>query len=84
MHRLNAAFTGAVFGVVAFTSTPSSAMSASDLREASKSLPIETQKVVWVCGRYRCWWRPVLVYPAPYAYYRPYWRPDSGWRRWYW
>ena len=21
--------------------------------------------MVWVCGWYRCWWRPACVYPAP-------------------
>ena len=84
MRRLKAAFIGVAFGAIAFASAPASAISVSDLGAASKSLAIETQKVVWICGRYRCWWRPVLMYPAPYAYYRPYLRPDWGWRRWYW
>jgi hypothetical protein len=91
MHRLKTAFVGAVFGAVALATAPASAIPISDLGTASKSLTTESQKVVWVCGWYRCWWRPVFVYPAPYVYYRPYlgpywgWhRPDWGWRRWWW
>jgi hypothetical protein len=90
MRGLKASFSGAVFGAVALVSAPASAIPISDLDAASKSLTTETQKVVWVCGRYRCWWRPVFVYPAPYVYYQPYlaywgWhQPDWGWRRWYW
>jgi hypothetical protein len=33
-----------------------------------------TQEARWVCGRYRCWWRP-----GPYYGGRPW-----GWRRWGW
>ena len=92
MQKLKAAFVGAVLGAVALASAPTSAIPVSDLNAASKTLTTETQKVVWVCGWYRCWWRPDFVYPAPYAYpaplvyYRPYWawRPYWGWRRWWW
>jgi hypothetical protein len=67
-------------------------MPVSDLDAASKTLTTDTQKVVWVCGWNRCWWRPVVVYPAPYGYAAPYvyyrpalaWRPYWGWRRWWW
>jgi hypothetical protein len=43
----------------------------------SQQVAGEVQKVRWVCGPYRCWWRP-----GPYwgwhrwGWYRP------GWRRW--
>ena len=90
MRRLKGAFSGVVFGAVAFASSPTSAIPISDLGAASKALATETPKVVWVCGWHRCWWRPALVYPAPYVYSRPYvaywgWhQPDWGWRRWYW
>jgi hypothetical protein len=92
MQKLKTAFIGAVFGTVALASAPASAMPVSDLYAASKILTAETQKVVWVCGWYRCWWRPDFAYPAPYVYpaplvyYRPYWawRPYWGWRRWWW
>ena len=65
MHKLKTAFIGTVFGAIAFASAPASAIPISDLGTASKSLSTESQKVVWVCGWYRCWWRPVVVYPAP-------------------
>ena len=86
MQRVKTAFVGAVFGAVALASAPASAIPISDLGAASKSLTTETQKVAWVCGRYRCWWRPVFVYRAPYVYDLPYWawRPYWGWRHWYW
>jgi hypothetical protein len=84
MLRVKAAFIGAVFGAMAFASAPASAIPVGDLGAASESLAVDAQKVVWVCGRYRCWWRPPVLYRVPYAYYRPYWRPDWGWRRWYW
>jgi hypothetical protein len=87
MHKLKTAFVGAMFAAVALASAPGSAMPIGDLGAASKSLSTKTQKVVWVCGWYRCWWRPAFVYPAPYLYYRHYWgwhRPDWGWRRWWW
>ena len=33
----------------------------------------------WVCGPYRCWWRPNYYY----GWRRPYWRRRYwGWRRW--
>ena len=35
----------------------------------SQQVAGEVQKVRWVCGPYRCWWRP-----------GPYW----GWHRWGW
>jgi hypothetical protein len=90
MRRLKTAFIGMVFGAFALASAPASAIPTIDLGLASKSFATQTQKVVWVCGRYRCWRRPVFVYPAPYVSYRPYvayWgapQLDWGWRRWYW
>jgi hypothetical protein len=87
MHKLKAAVIAALFAAVALASAQGSAMPIGGLAASSKSFSIETQKVVWVCGWYRCWWRPVFVYPAPYVYARPYWGwPGAywGWRRWYW
>ncbi|HEY6024047.1 MAG TPA: hypothetical protein VIV34_07690 [Pseudolabrys sp.] len=34
------------------------------------------EQVRWVCGPYRCWWRPNYYYGGPYAYYPRH--------RWYW
>ncbi len=91
MHKLKTAALGAVFGALALASAPASAMTINDLGAASKTLTSETQKVIWICGWYHCQWRPVVVYPVPYVYYRPYWqpywgwhRPYWGWRRWWW
>jgi hypothetical protein len=41
------------------------------------------QKVAWVCGPYRCWWRPG-PYWRPYAYWGPrrYWWGRPYWHRW--
>jgi hypothetical protein len=42
------------------------------------------QSVRWVCGPFRCWWRPDVYYAAPrYRYWEP--RPFAyrwGRRRW--
>lgn len=42
------------------------------------------QKTVWVCGPYRCWWRPGPRYWGPGPrwgwYHRPYWH--RRWHRW--
>jgi hypothetical protein len=87
MRKVKTAFVGAMLGAVALAPAPSSALPVSNLGATSQSLSAETHKVVWLCGRYRCWWRPVFVYPGPYLYYRPYWgsrQPDWGWRRWWW
>ncbi len=38
------------------------------------------ENVRWVCGPYRCWWRP----GPPVGFYGPGWgwrRPGWGWRR---
>jgi hypothetical protein len=56
----------------------------------------EIQNVRWVCGPYRCWWRPNYYAYAPGYYYgpprfygygygygpRPFYR--FGYRRWGW
>jgi hypothetical protein len=87
MQKLKAAVIAATFAAVALASAPGSAMPIGGLAAASESLRTETQKVAWVCGWYRCRWRPVFVYPGPYVYARPYWgwpRAYWGWRRWWW
>lgn len=38
------------------------------------------QNVAYVCGPYRCWWRPGPYWGGPYWGPRPYW----GWHRWGW
>ena len=52
------------------------------LPSVSAAAPSNVENVRWVCGPYRCWWRP-----GPYGYYgygpRPWWGPGWGWRRWH-
>jgi hypothetical protein len=42
----------------------------------------QVEQVRWVCGPFRCWWRP--NYYGYYGYYgyrhRPWWRWHRGWR----
>jgi hypothetical protein len=45
----------------------------------SQQVTNEVQNVRWVCGPYRCWWRPG-PYWRPYGYWGPRW----GWHRWGW
>lgn len=44
--------------------------------------------VRWVCGPYRCVWRPNYYRPygvyRPYGAYRPYYGPRRYWHRRYW
>lgn len=57
------------------TALPASAMPIDNL---AKAAPANVENVAWVCGRYRCWWRPNY---APRFYVAPrhrYWR----YRRW--
>ena len=52
---------------------------------AADTAPAGVENARWVCGPWRCWWRPNYYY-APY-YYRPwgyYHRPwGYGWHRGY-
>ena len=44
---------------------------------SSDALASNVEQVRWVCGPYRCWWRPNY-----YGYYGPRWGWRYGWRRW--
>jgi hypothetical protein len=59
-----------------------SAMPASGLAFVAKHTTDGLQEARWVCGPYRCWWRP-----GPY-WGGPYWGPPRyhrwGWHRWGW
>jgi hypothetical protein len=46
-----------------------SAMPVGALRSAAEAVQVTPENVRWVCGPYRCWWRP------NYLYARPYWGP---------
>jgi hypothetical protein len=88
--------TGLVLG--AANVGPASAMPAANLA-AAMSETSNVQNVVWVCGPFRCWWRPnywyyprVYRYPRVYSYgyVAPYWgyryfrRPYYGFYRGWW
>ena len=54
------------------------AMPTSGLAAPTHQVATGIQDVRWVCGPFRCWWRP-----GPY-WYRPYWGFHPGWHRWAW
>jgi len=58
-----------------------SAMPLNGLTPAAAQTAEGVQDVAYVCGPYRCWWRP-----GPYWGGGPYWgpRPYWGWHRWGW
>ena len=75
MHALKTALAAAAIGcALAGTAI---AMPAEQLSAPHAAL---LQKTAWVCGPYRCWWRPGPPYwgPRRWGWYRPYW----GWHRW--
>ena len=58
-----------------------SAMPLSGLASVAAQQTDIVEHVAWVCGPYRCWWRP-----GPY-WGGPNWRPHYGywgWHRWGW
>lgn len=57
------------------------AMPMNGLASASSQVAEHVDTVRWVCGPYRCWWRPGPFWGGPY------WRPHYGywgWHRWGW
>ncbi len=67
-----------------------SAMPINGQLAATAPTATDAQQVRWVCGPYRCWWRPGYYgyYGRPYGFYgRPYgfygrpWGWRGGWRR---
>jgi len=63
---------GAALAGLALTPTGALAMP-NGLASASSASSSNVENVAWVCGPYRCWWRPY-----GYAY-----GPGWGWHRWY-
>ena len=61
-----------------------SAMPANGLATAASHVSDSIQDVRWVCGPYRCWWRPGWWGPHYYGYGGPhrYWGWRHGWRHW--
>ena len=57
------------------------------LPSVSAAAPSNVENVRWVCGPYRCWWRPGPYWrPAWGGYWAPrrYWGWGGGWHRWGW
>ena len=75
MNRLKYVLAGAAaLGAVALASGSASAMPNG---LSSDALAPNVEQVRWVCGPYRCWWRPNYYYG--YYGWGPRWR---YWRRW--
>jgi len=81
-HLKCALVAGSVLGSLALV--PASALAMPNgLTSASAVSSSNVENVAWVCGPYRCWWRP---YWRPYwGHYGYAWGPRWGWggRRWY-
>ena len=63
-----------------------SAMPVNGLTPAAAQIADGVQNVAYVCGPYRCWWRPGPYWGGPY-WRSGYWgyRPWGwGYRRWGW
>ncbi len=73
----------AALSSAAMLATPASAMPTDNLAKAAST---NIEQVRWVCGPFRCWWRPNYWGPGygAYGFYRPFWRHRWGWRRWGW
>jgi hypothetical protein len=94
--RLAAIGVAALCGV-GLQSGTASAMPMSGLANAASEMATGLEQVRWVCGPYRCWWRPSYYpYGGAYAwggprfyarpgwgyYGRPWWRGHYYWRPW--
>jgi hypothetical protein len=94
MHVLKTALVAvATLGSVSLAAGSAAAMPVAGLAAAAKELSGDLQNVRWICGWYRCWWRPGFYYARP-IYYRPvvvyaypvyaYPAYGWGWGRWWW
>jgi hypothetical protein len=84
MNRIRHLIIGAaaIGGVVLATSA--TAMPVAPLESLAQQSAAAPQEVRWVCGPFRCWWRPNWY--GSYGYYgygRRFYGPHWGWRhRW--
>jgi hypothetical protein len=75
MHKLKLALVAATaLGGAALSVPAANAMPLSGLAGVTDQLSTDVQQARWVCGPYRCWWRP------GWGYRRWGWGPR--WRRW--
>jgi hypothetical protein len=68
---------GAALCAAALAPASASALPAGGLAKAASELS-DVQQVRWVCGPFRCWWRPGYGYYGAYAWGAPYGRPWWG------
>lgn len=64
-----------------------SAMPLNGLTPAVAQSTVSVEKAAWVCGPYRCWWRPGPYWRPAWGGYcapRRYWGWGGGWHRWGW
>lgn len=77
--KLNHLVAGGILCAATLTAAlPASAMPVTNLAGAT---PGQVENVRWVCGPYRCWWRPNYYY-GPRFYAAPRYRYYRHWRRW--
>lgn len=84
--KLAALASGLVLGAAALGSEKALAMPLLDSGVAHATDPAAAiENVRWVCGPYRCWWRPNYYGPRPWGYGYGYgWRrPYYGWGGYY-
>ena len=62
---------------------PAAAMPVDNIARATQA-NANVEQVHWVCGRYRCWWRPNYYYhPRVYVAPRVWWGPRYRYRAWH-
>jgi len=91
MTKLNITLlAAAALGAAAFAPTAASAMPAGGLGKAASQLS-DTQQVRWVCGPFRCFWRPnyygygaYAFVPRHHFYGRRWWGGPFYGHRWGW
>jgi hypothetical protein len=75
---------GLFLGVLAFAENRASAMPLADQSVAAVATPAQAvEKTRWVCGPYRCWWRPGWGWHRPWGWHRWGWHRHWGWHRWH-
>ena len=81
MSRIASAAAAAVL-LGAFAASSASAMPLGNLKPAADAVQT-AQNVAWVCGPYRCWWRPNYAWgPRPF-YGRHFFGPRHHRFGWY-
>ena len=73
---------GAVLAGAVFSTGPAAALPIAGLAPTVTDQTAAVQDVRWVCGPYRCWWRPNFYGYRAYGWARPGWGWHRGWHRW--